>query len=52
MAKKVKLEEQYPETYAFAQEIVGKVKRSLTKKVSPTKIATELVQSLNTFKGI
>ena len=49
--KKVKLEVEFPETYAFAQEIVGKVKRALSKKTSLTKIASELIQPLNTFKN-
>jgi hypothetical protein len=49
-SKKVRLEEEFPETYKFAQEVVGKVKRELSKKHSVTKIASELVQPLNAFK--
>lgn len=51
MAKKVRLEQQYPETYAFALEIEEKVRRGVLKKKSRTKLATELVQPLEAFKN-
>lgn len=49
--KKVKLEEQYPEVYAFAQSVVAKVKRSTLKKQSVSKTASELIQPLLDFKS-
>lgn len=51
MAKRVKLSQQYPETYAFAQELVSKIKRGVLKKKSVTKMATELIQPLEKFKN-
>jgi len=50
-AKKVKLEAQYPEDYAFALELVQKVRREFTKKYSVSKSATELVQKLLDYKA-
>lgn len=50
MAKTVKIEKSDPVTFAQAQEIVLKVKRSLQKKTSVTKISTELATHLQTIK--
>jgi hypothetical protein len=50
MAKQTKLEKVDPETLAQAQEIVLKIKRSLQKKTSVTKTATELATHLQNIK--
>jgi hypothetical protein len=49
--KSVKLSEQYPEAYAKALEIVGRIRRDMKKKLSVSKSASELVQPLNDFKA-
>jgi len=49
-AKQTKLEKEDPVIYAQAYEIVEKIKRGLRKKISPTKLATELTQVLRSIK--
>jgi hypothetical protein len=48
--KAVKIEKSDPTTFNQALEIVQKVKRSLGKKTSVTKIATELATHLQNIK--
>ena len=50
MAKQTKLEKTDPVTAEQAQEIVLKIKRGLQKKISVTKLSTELAVHLASIK--